>query len=204
MGKKKVLHYDSAVGDKARTPFAMRLQDLTKDPKTVSALKEYLGCTYQAINQYRLGTSFPKMENLLKMADFFNVRLEYLLGRSEIPSRNESVEAICEYTGLSVETVNTLKRLNDSADERDKNPINAINSLTNSLIGLDILQMINCYLANVPISILTDGNECDEVEVLINGVPTLNLAKESLRQTFLPDIQYKLMLMRQGYTTLEG
>ena len=141
MGKKKVLHYDSAVGDKARTPFAMRLQDLTEDSKAVSALAKYLGCTPQAVNQYRLGTSFPKTENLLKMADFFNVRLEYLLGRSNISSRSESVEAICEYTGLSENAVEKLHKLNPN-DSISKAMINVLSDLIESEEMFNLLTTI--------------------------------------------------------------
>ena len=72
--------YDVKVFDKAESPFAKRLRELVTNP---AALKECLGCSQQAINQYKQGTAFPKTENLIKIADFYGVSVDYLLGRTD-------------------------------------------------------------------------------------------------------------------------
>lgn len=52
-------------------------------------LAEILGFAQTTIANYEQGKRFPDEETLLKIADFFNVSLDYLLGRSEINSCNE-------------------------------------------------------------------------------------------------------------------
>lgn len=102
--------YDNSVGDKSNTPLARRLRDLITD---TNALKDYLGCSLQAINQYKQGTAYPKIENLIKIADFYHVSVDYLLGVTDIPSRDTDKQAVCEYTGLSVEAVENLSRIKE-------------------------------------------------------------------------------------------
>ncbi|GCD12137.1 hypothetical protein Ctaglu_37600 [Clostridium tagluense] len=48
-----------------------------------------LGLAQSTIANYEQGKRFPNEETLLKIADFFNVSLDYLLGRSEIHSCDE-------------------------------------------------------------------------------------------------------------------
>lgn len=102
--------YDNSIGDKSNTPLARRLRDLITD---TNALKDYLGCSLQAINQYKQGTAYPKIENLIKIADFYHVSVDYLLGITDIPSRDTDKQAVCEYTGLSDEAVENLSRIKE-------------------------------------------------------------------------------------------
>lgn len=52
-------------------------------------LAEKLGLAQTTIANYEKGKRFPDEEILLKIADIFNISLDYLLGRSEIYSCNE-------------------------------------------------------------------------------------------------------------------
>ncbi|MCB2356715.1 cobalamin-dependent protein [Clostridium estertheticum] len=53
------------------------------------SLAEMLGLAQTTIANYEQGKRFPDEETLQKIADFFNVSLDYLLGRSEIKNYNE-------------------------------------------------------------------------------------------------------------------
>ena len=112
---KTSIPYDVTVFDKAESPFAKRFRELAINP---SALKEFLGCSLQAINQYKQGTAFPKTENLIKIADFYGVSVDYLLGRTEVRSMDGNIQAAHTLTGLSEVTLNLLNEWKQSDDRR--------------------------------------------------------------------------------------
>lgn len=103
-GEKKTL-YDSKIADKYKSALAQRLRELVPDTKTANALKEHLEVSIQAINQYKQGTAYPKTENLIKIADFFGISVDYLLGYTNIPNRDTNLQVIHDLTGLSVEAI---------------------------------------------------------------------------------------------------
>ena len=135
--------YDTTVFDKATSPFAKRLQELVTNP---SALKEYLGCSLQAINQYKMGTAFPKTENLIKIADFYGISVDYLLGRTDIPNMDTNIQAVHGLTGLSVGAIAKLSDLKHQNNQAFLNVISVLLedkntdfflSLLCSIIGFD-------------------------------------------------------------------
>ncbi len=103
--------YDVPTWDKTNCPLSKRLQDLIKDP---GALAAFLGCTVQAVNQYKQGTAFPKTENLIKIAEYYYVSLDYLLGFTNIPNRDTTLQSINEVTGLSVDAICKLNDISKS------------------------------------------------------------------------------------------
>lgn len=126
--------YDRFIVEKANNPLARGLRDLVPSDKT-SALAEALGCSVQAINQYKQGTAYPKTENLIKIADFCGVSVDYLLGITDIPTRNTTVQAIHEYTGLSEDAIEFLNYLNFHDDSIDTSYAEAVNKQTISFIN---------------------------------------------------------------------
>lgn len=50
---------------------------------TQRELAEYLQIAQPSYIRYENGTSEPSLENLVKLADFFDVSIDYLLGRTE-------------------------------------------------------------------------------------------------------------------------
>ena len=102
MGRKKTFASGMDVARKPSTLLAQRLNELITDS---SELKDFLGCSLQAVNQYKLGTSRPSLENLAKIADFYGVSTDYLLGRTDVKSVDVTIRAIEEYTVLSESTL---------------------------------------------------------------------------------------------------
>ncbi|WDL98162.1 helix-turn-helix domain-containing protein [Alicyclobacillus sp. ALC3] len=73
--------------------FADRLTELL-NMKNVRRkdLAELLGVTYKTVNNYENGTREPNMEQLKRLADYFEVPLDYLTGRSDsIPTVSDEV-----------------------------------------------------------------------------------------------------------------
>lgn len=64
--------------------FAERLKDLRKERRWSSKeMAEYLGVSQRAYLYYESATNYPNIPGLLKLADFFGVTTDYLLGRSQ-------------------------------------------------------------------------------------------------------------------------
>lgn len=64
--------------------FARRVKELRKEKgKKQNEMAEYLGVTLRAYQYYESGTNYPNIPGLLKLADFFGVTTDYLLGRSQ-------------------------------------------------------------------------------------------------------------------------
>lgn len=88
--------------------FATRLKELReKNEMTQKDLAKILKITRQAVGNYEQGTRFPKDEKLLiKLADLFDVSLDYLLGRMSTEKNNISVDLIDK---IIIEYINERK-----------------------------------------------------------------------------------------------
>lgn len=64
--------------------FAERLKTLREEKKvTQRVIAAYLVLTDTAYGFYEQGKNYPNMDTLIKIADYFGVSLDYLVGRSE-------------------------------------------------------------------------------------------------------------------------
>ena len=64
--------------------FKERLVEQRKLNKvTQRQMAEYLGIAQPSYIRYENGTAEPNIENLIKIADFFDVSIDYLCGREE-------------------------------------------------------------------------------------------------------------------------
>ena len=68
----------------------MRLKELRKS-KGISQLRlaTDLNTTQNTISRYETGEREPGIDELIKIADYFNVSVDYLIGRSENPKMNQ-------------------------------------------------------------------------------------------------------------------
>ena len=105
----------SNVAELANKALATRLRELVTD---TSALAKYLDCSLQAVNQYKQGTSQPKIENIIKIADFYNVSVDYLFGITETKNRDTTTQAICQATGLSEKAVENISLFQKQFESR--------------------------------------------------------------------------------------
>jgi len=67
----------------------MRLKELRKK-KGISQLRlaTELNTTQNTISRYETGEREPGIDELIKIADYFNVSVDYLVGRTENPKIN--------------------------------------------------------------------------------------------------------------------
>lgn len=61
------------------------LKDIrTKRNLTQQAVADYIGCSSVVYSRYETEKREPSLDTLLKMADLFDVTVDYLLGRREV------------------------------------------------------------------------------------------------------------------------
>ena len=66
--------------------FSERLLQLRKDRGvSQTAVAKEIGVSSRIYQDYEYGKSEPKMSNLVSIADFFGVSLDYLTGRTDTP-----------------------------------------------------------------------------------------------------------------------
>lgn len=99
--------------------FSKRLQDLVEDCKdkdhTLSTPKQCkeMEIPYQSFMKYYNGTAECGFENLIKIAKYYNVSTDYLLGLTETKLRDISAAGAAELLGLSDSAIERLSRLNE-------------------------------------------------------------------------------------------
>ncbi|MGN0162854.1 MAG: helix-turn-helix domain-containing protein [Candidatus Ornithomonoglobus sp.] len=98
------------------TKFSKRLRELRQSKDlTQQKFADYIGISKSSVNMYERGEREPGLETIEMIADFFNVDLDYLLGKSNIPNRS--------LQGVKTETDNKIL-----LSEKEKTVINAYRS----------------------------------------------------------------------------
>lgn len=65
-----------------------RIRDLREDKDiTQEKLAKHLGISQRAYSRYETADSMMPLDLLIKIADFYNVSVDYLLERTDIPNR---------------------------------------------------------------------------------------------------------------------
>ncbi|AFU14624.1 hypothetical protein IEC_03100 [Bacillus toyonensis] len=104
-----------------------RIFELRKEKKlTQEKIGENIGVSKQTVSKYEKGTKIPSRENIEKLADFFNVPTDFLLGKSDstIKSSNnikeifESDELHWDGRKLSPDEIESVKALLEVAIQR--------------------------------------------------------------------------------------
>ena len=67
-----------------------KIRDLREDRDLKQReLAEYLNCSQRAYSSYELGQRDIPTDVLIKLANFYNVSIDYLLGQTGNPKRNK-------------------------------------------------------------------------------------------------------------------
>ena len=69
-------------------------------------LSDVIGVTQQSVNKYENHSVEPDIETLIKMADYFNTTIDYLVGRHD--------EAVDTITEEEKQLIHSLRCLNDN------------------------------------------------------------------------------------------
>ena len=67
-----------------------RIRDLREDNDLKQRqIAEYLNCSQRAYSNYELGQRDIPTDVLIKLANYYNVSIDYLLGQTQNPQRNK-------------------------------------------------------------------------------------------------------------------
>lgn len=95
--------------DEYNSYFASRLRELMAHRETnQQKLADFIGVTRQAVSAYTLGISLPDIEKFEKIACFFDISTEYLLGRTDVMETNIEKQAISKTLQLSEEAIDRI------------------------------------------------------------------------------------------------
>lgn len=94
-----------------------RIKELRTEKRiTQSELSNHLGLTPKMISFYELEQRFPPQDIIIKLADYFNVSTDYLLGRSDIRNSDKLLK---EYSSLDYESQKELEKYIQILREND-------------------------------------------------------------------------------------
>lgn len=103
---------DLDVGEKNNAPFPTRLRKLLEQ-KEISN-KDFaisMGVSPQMVSYWRTGTNTPDVEKICNIADYFNVSIDYLMGRAEVATMEADIQIACKVTGLNEEAIKHIETL---------------------------------------------------------------------------------------------
>lgn len=89
--------------------FADRLSDLIAESgKTIKTLSKEIGISEGALSKYQNDGAAPSINALAKMAVYFGVSADWLIGLSN--KQNHDV-SISEYTGLTEQSIEAIRKM---------------------------------------------------------------------------------------------
>ena len=115
--------------------FSVRLRELLDNKKISNTEFAYImNVSPQMVSFWRNGDNIPDIKKVCIMADYFNVSIDYLLGRTDIATTQTDIHTACKVTGLSEVAINKIIMIGDF----DKSIIDALNSfiLTDCCVSL--------------------------------------------------------------------
>lgn len=156
--------------DKYNEILPSRIRALIADSgATQNQIAKEIGVTRQSISQYCDGSTVPNADKLLKLAQYFNVSADYLLGMTDAKTNNKDVQFISDYTGLNESVIASL------ADKEMPNYIaNMLNLLSKSFETEYLCKSIISFLNTKNLEIR--GSDCFEfgnMDCVLNA-PKLN------------------------------
>lgn len=100
--------------------FPTRLRKLMENRGiTQKTLADAINMRPQTVSLYTTGQSSPDVNALKKIAEFFNVSADYLLGLTDVKKPDATIQAICEYTGFSENALSALHSLHIAVQTHD-------------------------------------------------------------------------------------
>ena len=109
----------------------------------------FLGMSRQTVGFYLNGDRIPDALILAHIANKCDVSADWLLGLAEVPTRDEKVKFVCEYTGLSENIVQILNSAHGPWGFSDREVvllIRIMNSLLNKDTRAELKEAIRRYI----------------------------------------------------------
>ena len=146
-----------------------------------------LGVSREILNHWESGTRQIKAEHIVKLANYYNVSADYILGLSPHETVSADLAAVCDFTGLSVEAVTAIKNRNDIFDLSD-------------LLSSDRFLDIVAELDNLRMAYNKTGRAIEEAKSS-NNEEDLYYSLEDLCE-WLPNLRLELFELSEMWSSL--
>lgn len=132
--------------------FAERLRQLRlRRSESLHTTAEAVGVTAQSLSLYEKGQRTINIDLLKRLAEYFGVSADYLIGLSDTAALDTDMKAVCEYTGLNEKTVSKIKSIESEFSFKHK--YSHLNGFVKSEIDGNIM---NYHFDVSPLQILND------------------------------------------------
>lgn len=115
-----------------------------KQNKKRQEVADDLGISRSSLEYYEKNKRKPDIEVLTKIADYYGVSADYLLGRTNAETTDKDLRFICEYTGLSENAISTLCELHA--------PVNVLN-----VVPAEIVPLIDFLINDMGVRLTDEG-----------------------------------------------
>lgn len=120
---------------------AQRLSSLTKETgRPLKDIAADIDISVGALSNYQNGKAEPGLTSLCAIADYFDVPVDWLVGRSQVKDPKASEASVCEYLRLSQEAVRSLRELSEGSETGFGRVV--ATELTNWIFSQDEFQML--------------------------------------------------------------
>lgn len=116
-----------------------------------------MGIPYPTLVKYINGKAECPASNIIKIARYYGVSTDYLLGNSPNPTTDEKLQGVCKYTGLSEKAVENLIENKNSTD------IRYINFLLEYGFVRGFFNEFSLYVNSDKITLPKNNNELSEI-----------------------------------------
>ena len=182
---------------------------------TQTNLADILGIAKTTLAAYEQGKSEPSIDTIIKLADFFNVSIDYLLGRTNIKSPNVEISYIANYLGLSEKSIANLANLNSKSpiqltfiqtNNYERKPIGALDFiLSQDNIEDFVISLFDYFTSYVNKNVYL---YIDNGELKLTNTPTtqpqLPLSSDYLPQIILLEIENFIKKYREEYRCISS
>lgn len=164
--------------------FKKRLREL-RGNRTLKEVADELGISRASLGFYEDGSRKPDIEVLVKIADYYNVSADYLLGISDTPSTDTEIKTLSDNFGINLRNAGNLKYFKKNTSKSDLFIKFWLEDL-NWMIDTELLDLITTYLHFSATHFYVCGNK----EETLCPIADLDFFDETLNLTFENDYDY--------------
>lgn len=146
-----------------------RLKELRGEVSQTAAAKG-IGTDQQTLSRYEKCERNPDAEMLLRIAQYYGVSCDYLLGLSEAKTTDSTVQCVHSVTGLSESAISELAAMKDTPDDKSYHTI--VSALLEDISFERVIALIDAKnkLQTVP------DNEYDKFEQLFENWKSIKIS----------------------------
>lgn len=100
------------------------LQKAKENGISQEIIAQTIGVSRQSLGKWANGTTVPDILDLKKLAKYFDVSADYLLGLTTNKTTNIELQAVCEYTGLNEKSIKNISSITHKYEDKYKQTLN--------------------------------------------------------------------------------